>query len=102
MTQTTKTKLTLIALTLAAPMSFAQTAQPSKVIVAYVFPQNRLLQPGEIAANKITRVNYAFANIAGNGRIIEWFQPRQTAANFATSSTLSSNRIPAAHQSWSR
>ncbi len=72
MTQTTKTKLTLIALTLAAPMSFAQTAQPSKVIVAYVFPQNRLLQPGEIAANKITRVNYAFANIA-NGRIINGF-----------------------------
>ena len=69
----TKTKLSLIALSLVAPMSSAQTSPPKpKAIVAYVFPQNRELQPTEIAAGKITRINYAFANIA-NGRIINGF-----------------------------
>jgi len=43
-----------------------------KAIVAYVFPQNNLIQPGEIAARKLTRINYAFANLQG-GRIIEGF-----------------------------
>ena len=42
------------------------------VIVAYVFPQNNLIQPGEIAARKLTRINYAFANLQG-GRIVNGF-----------------------------
>jgi len=42
------------------------------VIVAYVFPQSHPLGPGEIAAQKLTRVNYAFANIE-DGRIVNGF-----------------------------
>jgi chitinase len=40
------------------------------VIAAYVFAQNRALTPGEIEGKKLTRVNYAFANIA-QGRMVE-------------------------------
>ena len=43
-----------------------------KVVVGYVFPQNKVLAEGEIAAEKLTRVNYAFANIKG-GRIVNGF-----------------------------
>ena len=45
---------------------------PRPVIVAYVFPQDRPLREGEIAAQKVTRINYAFANIK-NGRIVNGF-----------------------------
>jgi chitinase len=49
------------------------SAQPSKpVVVAYVFPQNNLIQPSEIAAQKLTRINYAFANVRG-GRVVNGF-----------------------------
>ena len=48
----------------------AQT--PTLVVVAYVFPQNNLIQPGEIAGQKLTRINYAFANLQG-GRIVNGF-----------------------------
>jgi chitinase len=44
-----------------------------KVIVAYVFPQNRELGADEIAASKLTRINYAFANIVG-GRMVNGFK----------------------------
>jgi chitinase len=40
------------------------------VVAAYVFAENRALTPGEIDGKKLTRVNYAFANIA-EGRIVE-------------------------------
>jgi chitinase len=43
------------------------------VIVAYVFPQNALIHDGDIAARKVTRINYAFANIH-NGRIVNGFE----------------------------
>ena len=42
------------------------------VIVAYVFPQDKLLGPGDIAGQKLTRINYAFANIK-SGRIVNGF-----------------------------
>ena len=55
-------------------LSGSMMAQRSKtVIVAYVFPQNNLIQPGEIAARKLTRINYAFANLQG-GRIVNGFK----------------------------
>ncbi|HEX4022289.1 MAG TPA: glycoside hydrolase family 18 protein [Acidobacteriaceae bacterium] len=54
------------------------TKQP--VIIAYVFPQNKVLQPGEIAAQKLTRINYAFANLQG-GKIVDGFP--SDAQNFA-------------------
>ena len=43
------------------------------VIVAYVFPQNKLIEPGDIAARKVTRINYAFANIR-DGRMVNGFE----------------------------
>ena len=48
----------------------AQTPKP--VIVAYVFQRNDLIQPGQITAQKLTRINYAFANLQ-NGRIVNGF-----------------------------
>src|ERR1700722_4770409 len=48
----------------------AETAGP--VIVAYVFPQDNPLRDGEVAAQKMTRINYAFANIQG-GLIVNGF-----------------------------
>ena len=42
------------------------------MIVAYVFPQDNLLREGEVAAQKVTRINYAFANIK-DGRIVNGF-----------------------------
>ncbi|WP_254062234.1 glycoside hydrolase family 18 protein [Acidobacterium sp. S8] len=41
-------------------------------VIAYVFPQHQLIQPGDIAARKLTRINYAFANLQG-GKIINGF-----------------------------
>jgi len=45
---------------------------PAREIVAYVFPQDSRLQPGQIDAQSLTRINYAFANIA-DGRIVKGF-----------------------------
>jgi chitinase len=38
------------------------------MVLAYVFAKDSLIQPGEIAAEKLTRINYAFANLQ-DGRI---------------------------------
>ncbi|MGA8531834.1 MAG: glycosyl hydrolase family 18 protein, partial [Acidobacteriaceae bacterium] len=38
-------------------------------MIAYVFPRDHVIQPGEIAVRKLTRINYAFANIQ-DGRIV--------------------------------
>jgi chitinase len=51
------------------------------VIVAYVFPRSSLLQPGDIAARKLTRINFAFALIQ-NGKIVT--EDPSDAANLAT------------------
>ena len=50
------------------------------MVVAYIFPRDTLLQPGQIDARSLTRINYAFANIAG-GRMITGY--RFDAENFA-------------------
>lgn len=49
-------------------------AQPShaKAVVAYVFPQDSALKPGDIDAVSLTRINYAFANI-DKGRMVAGF-----------------------------
>ncbi len=52
-----------------SPALFAQASAPRPVVVAYVFPKDSLIQPGEIAAQKLTRINYAFANLQ-DGRIV--------------------------------
>lgn len=38
-------------------------------VIAYLFPRDHLIQPGEIAVRKLTRINYAFANIQ-DGRMV--------------------------------
>ncbi len=51
-----------------------ETAAPraDKVSIGYVFPQNRVLDPAEVLAEKLTHINYAFANIR-NGEMVEGF-----------------------------
>ncbi len=55
-------------------MSMHAVAAPiaTRQIVAYVFPQNTVLQAGQIDAGRLTRINYAFANIV-NGRMVTGF-----------------------------
>lgn len=50
------------------------------LITAYVFPQNSALQPGQIDPQRITRINYAFANIE-DGKLVAGFPTDP--ANFA-------------------
>jgi chitinase len=66
----------LLAVSLCASAQHA----PAQAVVAYVFQQNNALQPGQIDAASLTRINYAFANI-DNGRIVTGFQ--NDAGNFA-------------------
>ncbi len=47
-------------------ISLLHAGPPSKQssqVIAYVFPQSGILQPGQIDARAVTRINYAFANI---------------------------------------
>ena len=41
-------------------------------IIAYVFPRDRVLGSNEVAAKKLTRINYAFANVT-DGKVVEGF-----------------------------
>ncbi|RZU41888.1 chitinase [Edaphobacter modestus] len=63
----------------------ANSAPASREIIAYIFPQDRILEPNEINARRLTRINYAFANIK-NGEIIEGFP--HDAENFAVLNVL--------------
>jgi chitinase len=63
----------------------AELPKPDNEIIAYVFVKDRVLQPREVAAAKLTRVNYAFANLQ-NGRIVEGFA--HDAENFVALNTL--------------
>ena len=66
---------------------FAARAEAAQkpVVVGYVFPQNTTLTAGQVDAQRMTRINYAFANIA-QGRMVEGFA--QDAANLATLTAL--------------
>ena len=55
---------------------------PAQAVVAYVFARDAVLQPGQINAQQLTRINYAFANIE-NGRIVTGYD--HDAENFAYS-----------------
>jgi chitinase len=46
-----------------------QGSSAGPVVVAYVFPRDGALKPGQIDPHLITRINYAFANIK-DGRIV--------------------------------
>jgi chitinase len=56
----------------AAPAAARRPRDGGRVIIAYVFVEDRLLDPAEIAAEKLTHINYAFANIK-DGRVVEGF-----------------------------
>jgi chitinase len=72
--------LLLAALFLFTTMPAASAHAQDKVIIAYVFPRDRVLAADEVNARKLTRINYAFANIK-DGEIIEGFS--HDAENFA-------------------
>jgi chitinase len=70
-----------LALVMAASrVGWCATSPPARAVVAYVFSENNILQPGQIDARAVTRINYAFANIA-HGRIVTGFAGDQQ--NFA-------------------
>lgn len=71
---------------LCCPAVFAAARKPAgPQIIAYVFPQTHVIQPGEIAAQKLTRINFAFANIQ-NGVVVDGYPT--DAANFAALNSL--------------
>jgi chitinase len=57
---------------LTLPLRAASSSTPEKEIIAYIFPKDRIIAPGEVAGEKMTRINYAFANLQ-NGVIVEGF-----------------------------
>lgn len=61
-------------------LGIASTPPAAPMVVGYVFTQDAALQPGQIDAHSLTRVNYAFANIK-NGRMVTGFA--SDAQNFA-------------------
>lgn len=63
-----------LAMAFALPTLGVANAQSATapIVVGYVFPQNTDLQPGQIDAASLTRINYAFANIK-DGRMVEGF-----------------------------
>ncbi len=60
----------LLALSLGLLSSTAQAKKDKYVIAAYVFPRNMVLTSDQVTAKKLTRINFAFANI-DQGRIVE-------------------------------
>jgi chitinase len=60
--------MTLLMGVLCCSSSLLAQAAAKPVVVAYVFAKDSVIQPGEIAAQKLTRINYAFANLV-NGRV---------------------------------
>jgi chitinase len=73
--------LFLATFTLGVFSSPVQAKKKKFVITAYVFPQNVLLTADQVSAKKLTRINFAFANI-DQGRIVEG--DPSDAANLAT------------------
>jgi chitinase len=57
----------------AGPARAGDHAAPGdKVVIAYVFVGDRVIEPASVPAEQLTHINYAFANIA-NGRMVEGF-----------------------------
>ena len=70
----------LIAALLLPTLCRAATDSAKPVVAGYVFTQDAALVPGQIDAQSLTRVNYAFANIK-DGRMVTGFA--SDAENFA-------------------
>jgi chitinase len=73
-----------ISLLLFIALSIAN-AQTSPVVIAYVFPQNTTLAPGQIDPHAIDRVNYAFSAIDHDRMVVG---SPQDAENFAVLTRL--------------
>ena len=54
----------------AVPPAAVSAGSERPAVIAYVFPRDRALEPSEIRAEKLTHVNFAFANVVG-GRVVE-------------------------------
>ncbi|MDE3186407.1 MAG: glycoside hydrolase family 18 protein [Acidobacteriota bacterium] len=65
-------RLLVLGLTFALPLYGFAAPSAAPVVAGYVFPQNTTLQPGQIDADGMTRIYYAFANIK-DGRMVEGF-----------------------------
>jgi chitinase len=61
--------LLLLTLSLGLLSSTAHAKKDKYVITAYVFPRNMVMTSDQIAADKLTRINFAFANV-DQGRIV--------------------------------
>jgi len=59
----------LVGLVLPAAAASKHGPRTRPDVIAYLFPRDHVIQPGEIAASKLTRINYAFANIQ-DGQIV--------------------------------
>jgi chitinase len=77
----------ILILAMRAPVASQAATPPAqkKEIIAYIFPKDRIIAPGEVSAGKLTRINYAFANLQ-NGQIVEGFA--HDAENFAALNAL--------------
>lgn len=79
--------LLALCLLLVAPAMPAQiaTLDSGPAVIGYVFPQNTILQPTDVDARSVTRLNYAFANIQ-DGRMVMGFSHDEE--NFAVLTRL--------------
>ena len=55
-----------------------------KAVIAYMFPQDRLIDPAEVDGRKVTRINYAFANVK-DGEVVPGFSHDAENLAFITS-----------------
>src|SRR5580658_8590552 len=79
-------RICLLIFAFLVPSLCGAATKPSEPMVAgYVFPQDAALEPGQIDAHSLTRVNYAFANIK-DGRMVTGFA--SDAENFAFLASL--------------
>jgi chitinase len=62
---------TFLALLLVAGPAAARATEPARpAVIGYVFPRDRVLESHQVRAEKLTHVNFAFANVVG-GRVVE-------------------------------
>jgi len=88
--RTTQPALPASSLGLRAAEGAAQhSGKGGPAIIAYVFSRNKVIDPDGIAADELTHINYAFANIA-DGKIIEG--SANDAKNFEILSDLRTRR----------
>ncbi|MFI5184731.1 MAG: glycoside hydrolase family 18 protein, partial [Vicinamibacteria bacterium] len=69
----------LVMATGSGALGASEGAAQGRAIIAYVFPKDRLIDPAEIAADKLTHINYAFANVR-KGKVVTGF--KHDAQNF--------------------